>query len=100
MLESLAVDIESRISGLWKEVRPEECFIAQYNDISNYIILVIKRGIYSVLLFSGIVTNLRSVKGKKKVIFLLPSLLDFVDLLKSVDKFVCGWKSAPLIKKV
>lgn len=33
------------------------------------------------------------------VMFLLPSLLDFVDLLKRVHKFLCACKSAPLIKK-
>lgn len=48
MLENLAVDTELRLPGLWKEARPEGCFSALYKDISNYMILVIRRGFFSV----------------------------------------------------
>lgn len=42
-----------RIQIVWvveRSVRPEGCFIAQYKDVSNYVILVIRRGFYSVCL--------------------------------------------------
>lgn len=88
MLENLAVDTELRLLGLWKEVRPEGCFSALYKDISNYMILVIRRGFFFCLTFSKDCYQF-TCNEEKKVIFLLPSPLDFVDLLKRDHEFVC-----------
>lgn len=65
MLENLAVDTELRLLGLWKEVRPEGCFSALYEDISNYMILVIRRGFFFFCLFPRIVTSLHAMRKKR-----------------------------------
>lgn len=93
-MESLAVDIESRVSGLWNKVGPEECFIAQYNDISNYMILVNQKRVLFCLTFSGDYYQFMFNERGKKWSFLLPSILGFVDLLQRIHKFVCMCKSA------
>lgn len=87
MLESLAVDIESRLPGLWKEARPEGCLSALYKDTSNCMILVIRRGFFC-LTFSRDCFQF-TCNEEKKVIFLPLSSLDFFDLLKRDHEFMC-----------
>lgn len=89
-MEDFAVDIESRLPGLWKEVRPKECFDALYKDISNFMIFVIRRDFFH-LTFSR--DCYQFMCKEKKVISFSLSPLYFVDLLRRNHNSMCAHKN-------